>query len=108
MRVLETIPKASRSGDTTLTRILRPLFERLPRETQLMLARDALLDMTVAAILARDRLGDAGNVRVDGDECQIGVVRDNGDFAILGRGASWEVAWDAVATAAHAAATATP
>lgn len=100
--VLETIPKAQRSGPTRLERLLLPLFRRLPREVQLRLSRDALLDMTAAMLLARESFGDVGNVRVDGDECQIGTTTPAGDFAILGRGTSWDAAWSSTGTTATA------
>ena len=101
LSVLETVPKDRRSFDTFLTRLLRPLFDRLPREVQLRLVRETMIDATVAHMLAKERLGEAGNVRVDGDECQIGLTTKDGDFAILSRGLSWDAAWDALAESAR-------
>lgn len=92
--VLQTIPKGERSRDTFLTRLLKPLFRRLPRDVQTRLARDTMLDLAVAHILAKERLGPAGNTRLDGNECQIGTVSAAGDFEILARGSSWEAAWE--------------
>lgn len=91
--VLQTIPKGMRTCDTFLTRLLRPFFRRLPRDVQTRLAKDTMLDFAVAHILAKERLGVDGNVRLDGNECQIGIVSPCGDFEILARGPSWETAW---------------
>ncbi len=94
--VLRTIPKGERSRDTFLTKLLQPFFRCLPRDVQTRLARDTMLDFAVAHILAKERLGEAGNVRLDGNECQIGTVNAAGDFEILVCAPSWETAWDAL------------
>lgn len=94
--VLQTVPKQERSRDTLLARLLMPFFRCLSRDVQMRLARDTVLDLAVAHILAKERLGALGNVRVDGNECQIGVVTAEGDFAIMARGPSWESAWRAL------------
>jgi hypothetical protein len=91
--VLQTIPKAERSRDTFLVKILLPFFRRLPRDVQTRLARDTMIDLAAAHVLAKERLGPTGNVRLDGNECQIGTIREIGDFDILARGQSWEAAW---------------
>lgn len=96
--VLQTIPKAERSRDTFLTKVLLPFFRRLPRDVQTRLARDTVSDLASAHILAKERLGPTGNVRLDGDECQIGTIQANGDFDILARGSSWETAWKMLAS----------
>jgi hypothetical protein len=92
--VLQTIPKAERSRDTFLVKLLRPFFRSLPRDVQTRLARDTMIDLAVAHILAKERLGPMGNARLDGNECQIGMIRACGDFDILARGLSWEAAWE--------------
>lgn len=91
--VLQTVPKAERSRDTFLSKLLLPVFRWLPRDVQTRLARETVLDFAVAAILAKERLGDSCTVRLDGNECQIGMVTAGGDFEILARGPSWDAAW---------------
>lgn len=95
--VLQTIPKGERSRDTLLTRILMPLFRRLPRDVQTRLARETMLDLAVAHILAKEVFGTAGNARLDGNECQAGTVNAAGDFEIMATGPSWEAVWKSVA-----------
>lgn len=92
-RVIEVIAKSDRAFDRALTKLLRPVFSILPRETQLRLARDAMNDMTAAALRATELWGEVGNVRVDGNECQVGVAPPKGDFFIMGRGPTWEEAF---------------
>ena len=52
-----------------------------------------MLDLAVAHILAKETLGEAGNARLDGNECQIGTITAAGDFDVLACGTSWEAAW---------------
>jgi hypothetical protein len=92
--VLQTIPKAERSRDTFLVKLLKPFFRRLPRDVQTRLARDTMMDLAAAHILAKERLGPTGNARLDGNECQIGTIQECSDFDILARGSSWEAAWE--------------
>lgn len=91
--VLQTIPKQNRSYDTFLTRLLMPLFRLLPRDVQTRLARNTMYDFAAAHILAKEHFGNVGNVRLDGNECQIGIINSAGDFEILARGSSWKNAW---------------
>jgi hypothetical protein len=93
--VLQTVPQQERSRDTLLTKVLMPFFRRLPRDVQTRLARDTMLDLAAAHILAQETLGEAGNVRLDGNECQIGTITASGDFDVLACGTSWPVAWQA-------------
>jgi hypothetical protein len=92
--VLQTIPKGERSRDTWLVEILKPFFRRLPRDVQTRLARETMMGLAAAHVLAKEQLGPTGNARLDGDECQIGTIQESGDFDILARGPSWEAAWE--------------
>ena len=66
---------------------LRPLFGALPLELRLHLANESMLEMIAASLAAKDRWGNAGNVRIGGNTIRVGVDRGE-EFEEMGRGKS--------------------
>lgn len=79
-----------------VARLCRPLFDALSVENRLWLARDVTLGMTSASVIAKDRFGEMGTTRVDGNEVRVGVMVGEGDgavFEVRGRGPTWSEAF---------------
>lgn len=93
-RAVEIIAKSERSWERPMTKVIRWLFSFLPVETQLHVGIEAFRGMTAAIIVANERFGPRSNVRIDGGDHQVGYLLGNGDFVVLGRGRSWEAAFD--------------
>ena len=75
-------------------RLLKLLFDRLSRETQLWLARDVTVEMTAFVVTIKDRFGEDATATVDGDVVKIGVKAGD-NFHEIGRGGTWKEALQA-------------